>query len=34
LGIKDEGFRNAAIFATTLWKNLGHSEQACSELIN
>jgi len=34
LGIKDEGFRNAAIFATTLWKNLGYSEQACSELIN
>ena len=34
LGIKDEGFRNAAIFATTLWKHLGYSEQACSELIN
>ena len=34
MGIKDEGFRDAAIFATTLWKNLGYPEQSCSELIN
>ena len=33
LGLNDEGFRNAAITATTLWQNLGYSEQDCRELI-
>lgn len=34
MGIKDEGFRDAMIFATTLWKNLGYHEQACAELLS
>ncbi|CAB5360578.1 unnamed protein product [Rhizophagus irregularis] len=33
LGLNDEGFRNAAITATTLWQNLGYSEQECRELL-
>ncbi|CAG8723620.1 14146_t:CDS:2, partial [Funneliformis mosseae] len=33
LGLNDEGFRNTAITATTLWQNLGYSEQECRELL-
>ncbi|EXX78712.1 hypothetical protein RirG_012670 [Rhizophagus irregularis DAOM 197198w] len=33
LSLNGEGFRNAAITATTLWQNLGYSEQECKELL-
>lgn len=34
LGLRNEAFRNAAIAASTLWKNLGHTAQECKELIS
>ncbi|PKB96689.1 hypothetical protein RhiirA5_385174 [Rhizophagus irregularis] len=33
LSLNGEGFRNAAITATTLWQNLEYSEQECKELL-
>ena len=34
MGLNDDGFRDAAITASTLWKNLGYSEQESKELIS
>lgn len=34
LGLQNEAFRNAAITASSLWKDLGHSAQECKELIS
>ncbi|PKB96872.1 hypothetical protein RhiirA5_385041 [Rhizophagus irregularis] len=32
-GINDDGFRDAAITATTLWQNLGYPEEECKQLL-
>ena len=33
-GVNDDGFRDAAITATTLWQNLGYPKEECRQLLN